>query len=82
VFNANAVRDDLLEPRDAERFGRSVAGRRVARELSTLTDPSEKQHGQLWLKRLDGLLTPGGRSPAQIGKCRGLPPYCSRRLCA
>ena len=60
VFNANACKgDDLLEAGVMlKRFG-DLARARVLENISTLTDPSEKQEWSLVLKRLDGLLAPG-----------------------
>jgi esterase/lipase superfamily enzyme len=61
VFNADACKgDDLLEAGVMlKRFG-DAARARVIENMSTLTDPSEKQEWSLVLKRLDGLLGPGG----------------------
>ena len=61
VFNADACKGvDLLEAGVMlKRFG-DAARARVIENMSTLTDPSEKQEWSLVLKRLDGLLGPGG----------------------
>ena len=61
VFNADACKGvDLLEAGVMlKRFG-DAARARVIENMSTLTDPSEKQEWTLVLKRLDGLLGPGG----------------------
>ena len=61
VFNADACKgDDLLEAGVMlKRFG-DLARARVMENMATLTDPSEKQQWSLVLKRLDGLLAPGG----------------------
>ena len=61
VFNADACKGvDLLEAGVMlKRFG-DLARARVIENMSTLTDPSEKQEWTLVLKRLDGLLGPGG----------------------
>ena len=61
VFNADACKGvDLLEAGVMlKRFG-DLARARVIENMSTLTDPSEKQEWSLVLKRLDGLLGPGG----------------------
>jgi esterase/lipase superfamily enzyme len=61
VFNADACKgDDLLEAGVMlKRFG-DLARARVMENMATLTDPSEKQEWSLVLKRLDGLLAPGG----------------------
>ncbi len=69
VFNANACKgDDLLEAGVMlKRFG-DLARARVLDNISTLTDPSEKQEWSLVLKRLDGLLTPGGPQPGATAK--------------
>jgi len=65
VFNADACKgDDMLEAGVmVKRFG-ELAKARVIESMSTLTDPSEKQEWTLVLKRLDGLLSPGGLQPA------------------
>jgi esterase/lipase superfamily enzyme len=61
VFNADACKgDDMLEAGVMlKRFG-DLARARVMENMATLTDPSEKQEWSLVLKRLDGLLAPGG----------------------
>jgi esterase/lipase superfamily enzyme len=61
VFNADACKgDDMLEAGVMlKRFG-DAARARVIENMSTLTDPSEKQEWSLVLKRLDGLLGTGG----------------------
>jgi len=61
VFNADACKGvDLLEAGVMlKRFG-DAARARVIENMSTLTDPSEKQEWTLVLKRMDGLLGPGG----------------------
>ena len=61
VFNADACKgDDMLEAGVMlKRFG-DLARARVMENMATLTDPSEKQQWSLVLKRLDGLLAPGG----------------------
>lgn len=69
VFNADACKGiDLLEAGVMlKRFG-DAARARVIENMSTLTDPSEKQEWSLVLKRLDGLLGPGGLQPGAPAK--------------
>jgi len=61
VFNADACKgDDLLEAGVMlKRFG-DLAKARVIENMSTLTDPSEKQEWSKVLDRLNVLLAPGG----------------------
>jgi esterase/lipase superfamily enzyme len=60
VFNASVCQgEDLLEAGVMlKRFG-DLARARVVENISTLTDPSQKQEWSLILKRLDTLLAPG-----------------------
>jgi esterase/lipase superfamily enzyme len=63
-FNADACKgDDLLEAGVMlKRFG-ELARTRVLDNISSLTDPSQKQEWSLILKRLDGLLASAGAAP-------------------
>jgi esterase/lipase superfamily enzyme len=69
LFNADACKgDDMLEAGVMlKRFG-DLARAHVLANISTLTDPSQKQEWSLILKRLDGLLAPAGAAPAGAAK--------------
>jgi hypothetical protein len=68
VFNANICKgDDLLEAGVLlKRFG-DLARARVVANISTITDPSQKQQWSLILKRLDSLLATG---PLSVGAAK------------
>jgi esterase/lipase superfamily enzyme len=69
LFNADACKgDDMLEAGVMlKRFG-DLARAHVLANMSSLTDPSQKQEWSLILKRLDGLLAPAVAAPAGAAK--------------